>query len=249
MILDSNSVCGLIDNNLATLIHTIISILKFGIPLLLIVFGMLDFSKGVIASKEDEIKSGQKMFFKRVISAVLVFFVVTIVQLVIGIVDDKNDSGESDAWNCANLILNGKNQNSNTNNNSNNNNSNNNNSNNNNNSSNNITDEEKYEIRKKCCQEASLNLRYDENGVPWCITGTDTAKNQKYSECYQENISNQNNNSNDNSNDDPMKITELQSCCIEVNGIVTDDTRCKGIPNDTEYNKYIACIAEVYKKY
>jgi len=112
MILDTSSVCGAIDNNLAELIHTVITLLKFGIPILLIIFGMLDFAKGVIASKEDEIKSGQHIFIKRIISAVLVFFVVTIVQLVIGLVDDKNSANESDAWNCANMILNGKTQNS-----------------------------------------------------------------------------------------------------------------------------------------
>ena len=109
MILDIDSICGAIDNNLAELIHTVITIIKYGIPILLIIFGMLDIAKGVIASKEDETKKGQQMFIKRLISAVLVFFVITIVQLVIGIVDDQNDSGESDVWNCANLILNGKN--------------------------------------------------------------------------------------------------------------------------------------------
>ena len=103
MILDANSVCGLIDNNLAELIHTIIVILKFCIPILLVVLGMLDLGKGVIAGKEDEIKKGQQMFIKRLISAVFVFFVVTIVQLVVGFVDDKN-SGVMD---CVNLILNG----------------------------------------------------------------------------------------------------------------------------------------------
>jgi uncharacterized membrane protein len=107
MILDVNNVCGAIDNNLADLIHTIIVVIKFGVPILLIIFGMLDFAKGVIASKEDEIKSGQHMFIKRLISAVLVFFVIAVVQLLITIADDKNDEGESSVWKCANMIMNG----------------------------------------------------------------------------------------------------------------------------------------------
>ena len=119
MILDIDSICGAIDNNLAELIHTVITIIKIGIPILLIIFGMLDFAKGVIASKEDEIKKGQQMFIRRLISGVLVFFVITIVQFLIGLVDDKNDANESDIWNCANLILNGKIQNSSGNNNNN----------------------------------------------------------------------------------------------------------------------------------
>ena len=107
MILDVNNVCGAIDNNLTELIHTLIVIIKFGVPILLIIFGMLDIAKGVIASKEDEIKSGQHMFIKRLISAVLVFFVIAVVQLLIGLADDKNDEGESSIWNCANMIMNG----------------------------------------------------------------------------------------------------------------------------------------------
>ncbi len=107
MILDVSNVCGAIDNNLAELIHTLIVIIKIGVPVLLIIFGMLDVAKGVIASKEDEIKKGQHMFIKRLISAVLVFFVIAVVQLLIGLADDKNDEGESDAWKCANMIMNG----------------------------------------------------------------------------------------------------------------------------------------------
>ena len=105
MILDD--ICGLIDDNLASLIHTAIIILKIAIPILLILYGMLDFGKGVIAGKEDEIKSGQHLFIRRAISAFLVFFVVTIVQTLILLVDDKNESNESDIWDCANMILNG----------------------------------------------------------------------------------------------------------------------------------------------
>ena len=108
MFLDMNDICGLIDNDLAELIHTIIVFLKIVIPVLLIIFGMLDFGKGVIAKKEDEITAGRKIFIKRVISAVLIFFVVTIVQLTINIFDDKNDTGTSDIWDCANMILNGE---------------------------------------------------------------------------------------------------------------------------------------------
>jgi hypothetical protein len=48
------------------------------------------------------------MFIKRLISAVLVFFVVTVVQLLVGMADDKNDTDESDAWKCANMLMNGK---------------------------------------------------------------------------------------------------------------------------------------------
>lgn len=108
MILDTESVCGLIDNNLAELIHTFITILKFGIPILLIIFGMLDLGKGVVAGKEDETKKGQQMFIKRIISAVLVFFIVSIVQLATSLAINETDEDESKIWDCVKLIINGE---------------------------------------------------------------------------------------------------------------------------------------------
>lgn len=148
MILDD--VCGLIDNNLADLIHTAITLLKIGIPVLLIIFGMLDFGKGVIAGKEDEIKSGQHMFIKRAISAFLVFFVVTIVQTVVQIADDKNSDNESDAWNCANLIMNGEKKQT-------------------------LEGEDKnLQIIEQCCIEAGG--QYDKNGKESLCTGWDKEK-------------------------------------------------------------------------
>jgi len=65
--------------------HGFIPLLQIGIPIVLIVLGMIDLGKAVIASKEDEIKKAQGMLIKRLIYAIAVFFVVTIVMLVFGI--------------------------------------------------------------------------------------------------------------------------------------------------------------------
>lgn len=105
MILDIDNVCGAIDNNLAGLIHTAIVIIKFAIPILLIIFGMLDLGKGVVASKEDEIKKGQHTFIKRLFAGVIVFFMISITQLIISLIDKDSNGG---IWTCANGILNGK---------------------------------------------------------------------------------------------------------------------------------------------
>ena len=82
--------------NLAPLInlikHGIIPLIQIGIPIILIVLGMLDLGKAVVASKEDEIKSAQKMLIKRCIYAVAIFFVVVIVQLVFGLLSSTGDS-------------------------------------------------------------------------------------------------------------------------------------------------------------
>ena len=81
-------------------IMPIIKLIKFGvIPLIqvviivaLIVLLIIDFGKAVMAGKEDEIKSAQKLAIKRVIYAVVVFIVPWLVQVAFGLLDstDKN---------------------------------------------------------------------------------------------------------------------------------------------------------------
>ena len=78
---------------------TIYIIIEIAIPVLLILYGMFDLGKAVIAQKEDEIKKGQATFFKRLIAAVLVFFVAFIVRLVIGFVSN-DDASISNCINC-----------------------------------------------------------------------------------------------------------------------------------------------------
>lgn len=79
----------------------VIPIIQIGIPIILIILGMLDLGKAVIASKEDEIKTAQKMLIKRAIYAVAIFFVVLIVQLVFGLLSstgDKELESTSESW-------------------------------------------------------------------------------------------------------------------------------------------------------
>ena len=85
--------------------HGIIPIVQIGIPIILIILGMLDLGKAVVASKEDEIKNAQKMLIKRAIYAVAIFFVVLIVQVVFGLIGtaggDYEDKGNNwlECWN------------------------------------------------------------------------------------------------------------------------------------------------------
>ena len=76
----------------------IIPIIQIGVPILLILYGMFDLAKAVIASKEDEIKNATKLLTKRAIYAVAVFLVVTLVTTVFGllsITDNKNIENQS----------------------------------------------------------------------------------------------------------------------------------------------------------
>lgn len=100
-----------IPNIIPNITSLVVDIIKMVVPFMLIVMGMLDLGKAVIASKEDEIKKAQSLFIKRIIAAVLVFFIVAIVQLVFGILADADGSDGSidkeGVNECLNLFLNG----------------------------------------------------------------------------------------------------------------------------------------------
>ena len=88
------------DDSIPDLTSTVVNIIKIGIPIILIFLGMLDLGKAVMAQKEDEIKKSQQLFVKRLISAVLVFLVVFIVQTVIGLVAGKQSSNITKCIDC-----------------------------------------------------------------------------------------------------------------------------------------------------
>ncbi len=105
----------LVPNELFNLVATIIKVIKIAVPILLIIFGMLDFAKSVIAKNEDDVKKYRKSFISRVISAVVVFVIVFVVQLAVNLVasveDTTNESGQtvSDIWSCSKKFINGVN--------------------------------------------------------------------------------------------------------------------------------------------
>lgn len=94
-----------IDEKIPDTVHTIVVVIKIVVPILLVIFGMLDLFKGVMAQKDDEIKKGQQIFIKRLIAAAIVFFVIQIVQLLISFVADADE--EKGILDCANCFLNG----------------------------------------------------------------------------------------------------------------------------------------------
>ena len=82
------------------IIRTIVNIIKIATPIVLIIMGMLDMLKAVTASDENKLKDAQNKFIKRLIPAVLVFLVISIVQFLVSIVDDNNS-----AVNCISCLI------------------------------------------------------------------------------------------------------------------------------------------------
>lgn len=90
-------VCGgLLD--VVTIIRKVVDIIKILIPIGLIVYGLLDLGKAVIAGKEDEMKKAQGTLIKRCIYAAAVFLVVNLVVFLTGLV---GASSWRTCWNVA----------------------------------------------------------------------------------------------------------------------------------------------------
>ena len=69
-------------------VSIIYKIIQIAVPVVLVIFGMMDLFKGITAQKEDEIKKGQQLFIKRLIVAALIFFMFVIVKVVISVAAD-----------------------------------------------------------------------------------------------------------------------------------------------------------------
>ena len=111
---DNTTICGgvPVPNEMFNLVSTIIKGFKIVVPILLVIWGMLDFAKSIIAKKEEDVKTYRKAVINRFISAVLVYLMIFIVQFVVNIVDGvetKSENGETvgDLWACSKKFING----------------------------------------------------------------------------------------------------------------------------------------------
>ena len=80
-------------------VSTIYLIIQIVIPVVLVILGILDLLKAISADKEDNMKKAQSLFFKRLIYAVLVFFVFAIVKLAVSFAT-KDSNGLVSCMNC-----------------------------------------------------------------------------------------------------------------------------------------------------
>ena len=92
------------DENLLPIIQFIkrgiFPIIQIGIPIILIVMGSIDLGKAVMSSDDKEIKGATSKLIKRAIAAVAVFFVTTVVSLLMGLFTKSgaNVEGNTTSW-------------------------------------------------------------------------------------------------------------------------------------------------------
>lgn len=87
------------------IVHTFYLIALIAVPILLVIFGSIDFVKSLVGQKDDEIKKGRQIFIKRLITGVLVFFILSIVRLIVSIADDDSSNGVFRVLDCVNCFI------------------------------------------------------------------------------------------------------------------------------------------------
>lgn len=88
--------CGIaIDPIVPSFVSLIINAIKIIIPIVLIVFGIVEMFKAATANDEKVMKEAQGKLIKRIIYAVLIFFIVAIVQLVFSILGKAGEGSNT----------------------------------------------------------------------------------------------------------------------------------------------------------
>lgn len=75
----------LINDDLREEIKSYLNIVKIAVPIILILFGIIEFTKAIFAGDEDQMKKAQKNFMIRLAIAVIFFLTPTIVDFLLGI--------------------------------------------------------------------------------------------------------------------------------------------------------------------
>ena len=88
------------------LVGYVLTIFKVVIPIIIVIFGIIDLGKAVTASKDDEIKKALKQLGYRLAAGIMIFFIPTLILLVFGWISDYNNlMDEAEFQVCQDCLL------------------------------------------------------------------------------------------------------------------------------------------------
>ena len=83
----------------------ILMIFKIVIPLLLLILGMFDLGKAVVASDDKAINKATTALVKRAVAAIIIFFIPTLIGFVFSIVAGFNDEIKANYNSCKECVV------------------------------------------------------------------------------------------------------------------------------------------------
>ena len=90
----SDNICVTLEP-IMTIIGYVIFAIKVIVPVILVLFGMIDLTKAIMEKDESNIKKAQSLLIKRIIYGVAVYLVVTIVSLIMNLIVSDDSSWKS----------------------------------------------------------------------------------------------------------------------------------------------------------
>lgn len=88
MALDYEHLCS--ENNIKQamkIIGYIVLIIKWIVPLILIVLGMIDFGKAIMSGDDKALNKATGAFIKRIIAGIVIFFIPTIILAILNVIE------------------------------------------------------------------------------------------------------------------------------------------------------------------
>ena len=85
-------------------VKNLFQIIQIVVPILLLIMGVIDLAKAVLASDEKAVKAAQGMLVKRAIAAVAVFFAVVFVNAIMGLIGSTDDGSSTNWFKCWNQV-------------------------------------------------------------------------------------------------------------------------------------------------
>ena len=101
---------GMCDDNtlfIFQIARLVIRIIQIAVPFVLIIWGSLDFFKAVIAGDEKEMKQKRKPFVSRLIAAIIVLLLPTLVNVIMKALASSSQSRFATCWDAASSGANG----------------------------------------------------------------------------------------------------------------------------------------------
>lgn len=74
--------CGVLSQNMISIIQDATKLIQIGVPILLIVLGTVDFAKAVMVNDQDSVKKAGASFAKRCVAGIIVFFLPLLITLI-----------------------------------------------------------------------------------------------------------------------------------------------------------------------
>lgn len=98
-----------VPDTILNIVHYVYLAIQILVPIMLIIFGMIDLAKALTSAKEDEIKKAQSGLLRKAVTAIIVFLVFSLTKFVFNFAagDLKKNGDDTNVWNCVSCFIGG----------------------------------------------------------------------------------------------------------------------------------------------